>query len=199
MRKYISWFFSAIIVLCSCNDNTPDGVIEKDKMVNLLLDVHIADGSMFNVSSLPDSAYKYGTGRYLAVFKKHHTDSAQFNHSLKYYSANPDDLIIMYDSIGKILQRKTDSLNKIMVKEQTKKMNQGSKKMIRGMGALDNGAAVSKQGASKAIQNTKADSLTKKRRLDSLKAKMKQKADSIRNKQKLNSQKSKRIKGQRVQ
>jgi hypothetical protein len=70
MRKYISLFFSAIVVLYACNDESAKGVIEEKQMISLLVDVHLVDGSMVMISSAQDTMYKYGTARYLAVFKK---------------------------------------------------------------------------------------------------------------------------------
>jgi hypothetical protein len=117
MGKYIGLFFCALVILCSCNDNTPDGVLGEKEMTGLLADVHLANGTLLQVSAAPDTLYKYGTGRYQNLFKNHHTDSAQFNKSLKYYASEPDKLLAIYDEALKILQKKADSLSKAFQKE----------------------------------------------------------------------------------
>ena len=90
MHKYNKLFFSVLIFLAACSGNKiPDGIIPQDKMTNLLTDIHIVDGSMYNVMQLPDSLYKYGTDKYQMVFRKYHTESVQFRKSFQYYSANP--------------------------------------------------------------------------------------------------------------
>jgi len=67
MRKYNSLFFSVLIFLVACGgDKIPKEIIGGDKMVQLLTEVHIIDGSMYNVMQVPDSLYKYGSGKYLA-------------------------------------------------------------------------------------------------------------------------------------
>jgi hypothetical protein len=86
-------------------------------MISLLTEVHIVDGSMYSLSQNPDSLYKYGLNRYLSVFKKYHTDSAQFKKSLKYYTTQPDELEAMYDQVLANLKQKTDSLNKLQQKQ----------------------------------------------------------------------------------
>ena len=114
MRKYIVLFFSAPFFLFACKyGHTPDGILNPDKMIKVLVEVHIVDGSLSNIEMpIGDSLYKYASGRYLAMFKRMHTDSGQFRKSVKYYSENPAQLEEMYTKVLKILQDKTDSLNK---------------------------------------------------------------------------------------
>jgi len=115
MRKHNILFFLALLFLGACiGSNVPDGIIKPDKMVNLMVDVHIVDGSISNINwSAPDSLYKYGINRYLKVFKNHYTDSLQFKKSMEYYSLHPEQLEEMYAEITEILQAKNDSINKI--------------------------------------------------------------------------------------
>jgi putative heme degradation protein len=118
MRKHISLFFSALLFLGACKPgNTASGVIDRDMMVRLLVDVHIVDGSL-SMQPNTDSLYKVGTGRYLFLFKQYHTDSAQFKKSMRYYTTQPETMLKIYDDVNKILQAKTDSLNMIIMKDQ---------------------------------------------------------------------------------
>ena len=114
MRKYITLFFSASLFLFSCkNDKTPDDIIPHDRMVNLMTEVHLIDGRMYSIVISQDSLAKYGTLRYDALFKRYHTDSAQFNKSMKYYVRRPEELQKMYEKILSNLRQKSDSLMKI--------------------------------------------------------------------------------------
>jgi len=114
MHKYNKLFFSVLIFLAACSGNkTPDGIIAQDKMTNVLTDIHIVDGSMYNVMQLPDSLYKYGTDKYQMVFRKYQTDSVQFKKSFQYYSSNPEKLQAIYDQITINIKTKSDSVNKI--------------------------------------------------------------------------------------
>ena len=89
MHKYITLFFSVILFLSACkSDKVPDGIIQPDRMTNLLTDVHLTDGAMYTVRQDPDSLYKYGYGKYHDLLKKYHTDTVQFRKSIKYYSTN---------------------------------------------------------------------------------------------------------------
>lgn len=127
MHKYNKLFFLVLIFLVACKGtNTPDGIIKKEQMTNLLTEIHIVDGSLYNVMQMPDTLYKYGTGKYLAVFKKYHTDSVQFRKSFKYYSSNPDILQSIYEQITKNIKQKSDSLNKVNQKQTEKDNKRGT-------------------------------------------------------------------------
>lgn len=114
MHKYNKLFFSVLIFLAACSGNkVPDGIIAQDQMTNLLTDIHIVDGSMYNVMQVPDSLYKYGADKYHMVFNKYHTDSVQFKKSFQYYSAHPEKLQAIYEQITIIIKQKSDSVNKL--------------------------------------------------------------------------------------
>jgi hypothetical protein len=114
MHKYNKLFFSVLIFLIACGGKkTPEGIIGQEKMVNLLTDIHIVDGSMYSVLQMPDSLYKYGADKYFTIFKKYHTDSVQFKNSFRYYADNPEKLQAMYEQITISIKQKSDSLNKL--------------------------------------------------------------------------------------
>lgn len=117
MRIYIILFFLAPVIFISCKGkDTPPGILDKEAMAALLVDVHLVDGSLSSVPQFPDTLYKYGMGKYLSVFKLHHTDSTQFKKSFKYYVNKPDQLEAVYDDVINRLKQKTDSLNKSVSK-----------------------------------------------------------------------------------
>jgi hypothetical protein len=118
MHKYITLFFSASLFLSACSGNkNKTEIIKHDQMVSLLTDIHILDGSMYNaVSQSQDTLYKYGTARYLVLFKKYHVDSVEFRRSLKYYTTKPVEFQGMYDKILANLQARADSINKKLLK-----------------------------------------------------------------------------------
>lgn len=117
MPVYKILFFLVCFFLCACGSKTPPGILNKKQMTDVLIDVHITDANLNNVSQQSDSLYKYGMGQYLQVFKAHHTDSAQFKKSFNYYSRNPDQLNEMYDDVLAKLKFKVDSVNKVIEKE----------------------------------------------------------------------------------
>ena len=118
MQKYKSLFFSLFLFMYACSGNkAPKGTIDTATMTGLLTEIHIADGSMFNIVQVPDSLYKYGTARYLKVFQNFHTDSVKFRKSMKYYADNPELLTKIYEHVNVNLAKKMDSLNKANQKQ----------------------------------------------------------------------------------
>ena len=116
MRRHLLLFFSGLFLIISCTDNKTSGdIIEKDKMVQILCDLHIIDGTMAAYGP-KDSLYKYGTNRYGLLFKKYGVDSASFNKSVKYYSATPDKIIAIYEQVEALLKIKSDSIEKVQAK-----------------------------------------------------------------------------------
>lgn len=159
MRFYLILFFCFSVFFIGCTEDKrkiPAGIIPEHDMAELITDIHIVDGSLYNIPQVPDSMAKHGLGLYLAVFKVHNTDSAEFKKSLKFYSTRPDILSEIYAGVNNRLDKKLDSLKKIKPK-----INQDSVK--------------------KAVLKHKADSLQKaKANIDSLqKIKVKAKADSL--------------------
>jgi len=113
MLKYIALFFSVTFVLGACKSNNQGiKVIPHDQMTDLLVDMHLIDGSIYaSISQNPDTLYKYDMAKYLLLFRHYHTDSATFRKSLKYYTNQPAELSEMYVEIMARFQKKLDSLN----------------------------------------------------------------------------------------
>jgi hypothetical protein len=133
MQKYYILFFSLLTFYLGCkSDRVPDNIIQPDRMAGLLTEIHLTDGSMYNVMQVPDSLYKYGNAKYLLAFKTYHTDSLQFKKSLQYYSQNPELLVKMYQEISDVLKKKSDSLNKanqLQIETDTKRKADSVKKL----------------------------------------------------------------------
>jgi len=112
MLKYIILFFSVTFILGACGSHNQEvKVIPHDQMIDLLIDMHVVDGSIYaGISQNPDTLYKYDMGRFLLVFRHYHTDSATFRRSLKYYTNQPTELSEMYVLIMARLKKKSDSL-----------------------------------------------------------------------------------------
>jgi len=118
MHKHIILLFLVSLFLFSCKGGkTSDQIIDKDRMTQLLTEVHLVDGRMYAVFSSQDSINKYGTSRFDALFKRYHTDSVQFKKSLKYYTTQPVEFQKMYDQIMTNLKKQSDSLLKLQHRE----------------------------------------------------------------------------------
>lgn len=113
MRIYKILFFLPLLFLLSCKDEEATDVLNHEDMQSVLVDVHIVDGTLFEVPGYPDSLYKHSFGKYDKVFKNHHTDSVQFKKSFIYYSNRPDELFEIYEKVVPAIKIKADSAAKV--------------------------------------------------------------------------------------
>ncbi len=108
--KKLSVLFFVFIFLISCKEEkTPIGIIAKDKMVGILVDMHISDAYLNQVINV-DTLQGQAKSRYNYIFKKYKTDSTKFSKSLNYYSLKTDEFDKMYQNVLDSLDRLDNSL-----------------------------------------------------------------------------------------
>ncbi len=107
---------SAILVsLMSCRsgavENQSSGVrLSEAQMRNLIEDVQIAEGVIQHQRNLGNNSDEIKNGYYNLVFLQHHVNQEVFRENLEYYSAQPEILESIYDSVMIRLKTKQDSL-----------------------------------------------------------------------------------------
>lgn len=122
MRFYKILFSLTVLFLCACSsDNAPNNLIDKEKFIPLMVDVHLADGYLAPGSQITDSLRYRGNGLYNAIFKKYDVDSVQFKKSFQYYSYHLNDMNDIYKEVVARLQAKNDSIVKIQAAEEMRK------------------------------------------------------------------------------
>lgn len=95
----------------SCNSNAikkPENLIEREKMVDIIYDLSILEAAK---SQKPIVLEEYQIQSNMYVYKKYAIDSAQFANSVKYYSADFDSYLAIYDSVNKKIERKLKMLS----------------------------------------------------------------------------------------
>lgn len=96
MRKgdYFNKILLFVLLICnfSCVQKVkiPNDIIPKDKMVALLMDIHLAESEWMGAvyGSNPDSALKLYKKDEIKIFKKHKIDIALYRKSFEFYSKN---------------------------------------------------------------------------------------------------------------
>lgn len=100
--------------LLSCEEKKlPEGILSEDKMVTVLIDIHIAEGLVSTFPINYDSSRTMYPKLEKEVFRKHNVVDSVFHRSLEYYLANPR-------IIDRIYERAIDSLNVIEKSGNTK-------------------------------------------------------------------------------
>jgi len=106
IKEKIFILFCLSLFLFSCQqDSPPKGIIEKEKMINVMVDFQITDAYLNQVSN-QDTMKMQAHTRYNYIFKKYDIDSATFSKSLDYYSRRTEEFNKMFNSV-------LDSLNKM--------------------------------------------------------------------------------------
>jgi hypothetical protein len=99
VNKKLSVLIGVFMMLLSCKqEKLPAGIIEKEKMINLLVDMQIVDAYLNQVANV-DTMLLQAKSRYTYIFKKHAIDSVKFSRSLNYYSLRSIELNEMYQTV----------------------------------------------------------------------------------------------------
>jgi hypothetical protein len=105
-------FILCLLFLASCkDDNLPKDLIEEQKMIQIMSELHIIDGYMSSLS-YTDSIRINGKNFYNTVYKNNGITKAQYENSLKHYSMDPVKLDSMYSDVIKIISSKEEMFNK---------------------------------------------------------------------------------------
>jgi len=122
MRFYNILFSLLLLCFCACNSEPkPDNLIDEDRFVPLLVEIHLADGYLNTKSQMPDSLAYRGNGLYTAIFQRHHVDSVQFKKSYQYYAVHLEQLGKIYKAVLVQLTAKNDSITKLLAAEEMRK------------------------------------------------------------------------------
>ena len=111
MRHF--WLFVVLaFALQSCSreeGSRPE--INKDELVDLLFDIHIADGYLAYTGSRVDRNHDRIEGAYNYVLNKHNITPKQFSNTMKYYSRHTDEYETLYNKvIEKLTKYETENL-----------------------------------------------------------------------------------------
>ncbi len=121
MRFYNILFSLFLLVLAACHrDSVPDSLIGEEKMIPLLIDIHLADGYLSVGPQVPDSLSYRANGLYAAIFKKYQVDSGKFKKSFQYYSVHLEQMNNIYKAVSDRLKAKQDSITKRNAAEEVK-------------------------------------------------------------------------------
>lgn len=121
MRFYKILFSLLLMFLIACrHDGAPENLIDTNKFIPLMVDIHLADAYLTSGPQFPDSVSQRGNGLYQAIFNKYQVDSVQFKKSFRYYSQHVDEMNKIYTSVVAKLNSKNDSITKYNAVQEAK-------------------------------------------------------------------------------
>lgn len=123
-RRGDSEIYSVPLCLCvlfvflfffSCSkkeEKIPAGIISKEKMVQLLVDYHLAEAQT-QFHSTTDDAKTLKQSYYKFIFAKHKTDYNKLKKSFDFYSSHPEIFSKIYDDVITELSKKQAEASKV--------------------------------------------------------------------------------------
>ncbi|MFM2225484.1 MAG: hypothetical protein RJA07_1686 [Bacteroidota bacterium] len=111
MKKYFLLLISYLVI--SCHHQSPkliadDGIIQKDTMIKLLADMHLADAAVQDLKLNTDSSKQIYKMYYQQIFNRYKTNTKQFKISLQFYTQHPDEMDMMYEKVIEEIGAKTN-------------------------------------------------------------------------------------------
>ncbi|WP_343668647.1 DUF4296 domain-containing protein [Chitinophaga sp.] len=117
--QYRIIFVCFLLVLMACGQagKVPEGVLQKEEMRDVLLDMTMADALSTNNEDprtpMPDSVRRYRVKLYYKqILDMHHLTQAQFQKSYDWYESRPDRLKEVYDMMMEAATANREDLDK---------------------------------------------------------------------------------------
>jgi hypothetical protein len=103
MKEIFCRLFILILLVPACNksvENKPSRLISRDRMINILVDIHLSE-SVYQTSHYSNSSLKQYTESdyYYSVLHKYKTADSVFEQSLIYYSGKPKEFEKIYTRV----------------------------------------------------------------------------------------------------
>lgn len=119
--KRLLFIVTVILFFGSCHIFQKKYIIPEKKLIQVLVDIHIADAIAMIVpysepGNVPDSAQVYSS-----LFKKHHITSEQFDSTMAYYASKPEKLVKIYTEVNTILNKRESEVIEEGEKPETEK------------------------------------------------------------------------------
>jgi hypothetical protein len=106
---------ASLLILISCNskkDEIPNGILTKDEMISILIDVQLADATV-NLSNYGQANFPNDKQKLFAlIYSKHKVSKKKFEDSFVYYTNHPETFEKIYDEVINGLSRKQAELSK---------------------------------------------------------------------------------------
>lgn len=78
------------VISCTKDESLPEGILSKEQMVDLMIDIRMAEGMVGTVNMGADSAQVIFNALEKRIFAKHGLDSASYVKSYNYYLLHPE-------------------------------------------------------------------------------------------------------------
>lgn len=117
-RRNITWtLLLSAAFMVGCGKQVPKGIIQPDRMENILYDYHLSI-SMSNNLSYSDNYQKEAYKNY--VFEKHHITEAEFDSSMVWYTRHTEELVTLYKRVGERFRSEKKHMQNLLAMRENK-------------------------------------------------------------------------------
>ncbi|MBI1287271.1 MAG: DUF4296 domain-containing protein [Flavobacteriales bacterium] len=98
----------------SCQENAekkPDYLLDEDKMVSVMVDMHLVETAQNLKVIEPDSANLNYDRMFESIFVSHGVTKTEFDSSLYYYSTRTEEMNVIYDKVLEQLSELESEVN----------------------------------------------------------------------------------------
>ncbi|MGM0945127.1 MAG: DUF4296 domain-containing protein [Bacteroidota bacterium] len=96
MNRYIALLLLSMCLISCEKKEKPTGILNEDKMVNVLIDIHVTEGISSAMPVPYDSSQVLYKLLEREVFLKHEVTDSVFTESMRYYLQYPDRMDHIY-------------------------------------------------------------------------------------------------------
>jgi hypothetical protein len=108
-------FIIIILSFCGCTrlmSDKPEGLIPQEKMIPILVDLHIADALAEQKNGTQNLNLPLTNALYTRIYHNYGISADQYKSSYKYYESHPDQMDTMYTKVITELSKKEILLKK---------------------------------------------------------------------------------------
>ena len=101
MNKIIIKFLSLLtfFIITSCVNTNDIDIINKEKMVSILIEMHLTEESVMELKLPDDTSGIFYTEKEREIFRKYMVDEETYRKSYSYYFFRPVELESIYDKV----------------------------------------------------------------------------------------------------
>lgn len=117
-RRNITWtLLLSAAFMVGCGKQMPKGIIQPDRMENILYDYHLSISMSGNLS-YSDNYQKEAYKNY--VFEKHHITEAEFDSSMVWYTRHTEELANLYQKVGERFRSEKKHMQDLLAMRENK-------------------------------------------------------------------------------
>ncbi len=99
MKKVFLYVVAVVFFSCGENEQVPEDILSKEKMVDMLIDLRIAEGKVSTITLSKDSSRVVFAELERRIFEDHKVDSATYVKSHNYYLLHPEEYLSITDAV----------------------------------------------------------------------------------------------------